>query len=76
MKILFFLLFVKCFCDVVCASEKEKENEKQSIYGFPPYLGATNYKKYFTEAMKRSFGTVFNNYPKKIPTFVDDTYCK
>ena len=71
MKVIFFHLFV-LFLHFFSGDGAVK---KRHGY-YEPFRGQNNFKKYVGKEKRSIFPTPFVSYPKKIPSFVDDTYCK
>ena len=68
-----FVLFGLFFGSVLAPPEPSKVWE---LFQSQPYLGRKNYDKYIKRDKRVSYPTTFEKYPKKIPSFVDDTYCE
>jgi hypothetical protein len=76
MKVLFFLLFIILFCYRVQVCKSERLNDGFGFYSNDLYFAQKQYDKYSKKYMRVNFPITYEKYPKRIPTFVDDTYCK
>lgn len=78
-KVLFiFVLFFILFFNFVRTLPPELvKMSSVTIFENHPSLGVKNYNKFVWKnpARRDKFPTSFIAYPKKMPTFVDDTYC-
>ena len=80
MRVIFFLLLVLFLYFVLGSDQWKKARKgKLEIIGIMRggrFLGEKNYKNLLKREHKVAFPTPYEKYPKKIPSFVDDTYCE